>query len=108
VTTPFAGTASGKTMPPLTARTRQRLTYLLVASLQFNPPLYSPDLNLIEHVWNRIKNWIEEHYWHARYDAAKIRLDQLQRIVQGASDSSEALPDIFKAYMITSGDAVRL
>jgi transposase len=47
-------------------------------------PRYSPDLNLIKYVWNWIKNWIEEHYWHARYDPAKIHLNQLRRIIQDA------------------------
>jgi hypothetical protein len=53
-------------------------------------PPYSPDLNLIEHVWNWMKNWIEEHYWEARYQPDKIHLDQLRVIIQAAWD---AVPD---------------
>jgi hypothetical protein len=34
-----------------------------------------------------MKNWIEEHYWHARYDPAKIHLAQLRRIVEDAWDA---------------------
>jgi len=26
---------------------------------------YSPDLNLIEKVWDIMKDWIQEHYGHA-------------------------------------------
>ena len=44
-------------------------------------PAYSPDLNLIEHVWNWMKNWIQEKYWQAQYNAAKIPLPQLRRII---------------------------
>ncbi|PMD53827.1 uncharacterized protein K444DRAFT_618308 [Hyaloscypha bicolor E] len=53
-------------------------------------PRYSPDLNLIEHIWNWMKNWIEEHYWEACYQPDKIRLDQLRKIIQDAWD---AVPD---------------
>ena len=44
-------------------------------------PPYSPDLNLIEHVWSWIKRYIQEHYFQAYYDAKKISLDELKRIV---------------------------
>jgi hypothetical protein len=56
------------------------------------PPPYSPDLNLIEHVWNWMKNWIQEHYWEARYCVDKIPLPQLRQIIQNAWD---AVPDKF-------------
>jgi transposase len=47
-------------------------------------PLYSPDLNLIEHVWNWMKNWIQEHYWRAVYNASKLTLAQLKQIILDA------------------------
>jgi hypothetical protein len=44
-------------------------------------PPYSPDLSLIEHVWNWMKNWIQQHYWQARYNPAKLTLRQLRQII---------------------------
>jgi hypothetical protein len=38
-------------------------------------------LNLIKHVWHWIKNYIQEHYWQARYDDAKVPLEQLKAII---------------------------
>jgi transposase len=67
-----------------------KLNILLRHIPTIKAPPYSPDLNLIEHVWNWMKNWIEEHYWEARYDPTKIQFDQLRRIVQDAWD---AVPD---------------
>lgn len=55
-------------------------------------PRYSPDLNLIEHVWNWMKNWIQAHYYAAYYDAAKIPLPELRRIIWQAW---EAVPEEF-------------
>ena len=55
-------------------------------------PRYSPDLNLIEHVWNWMKNWIQDHYWQARYNVAKISLQDLRRIILAAWD---AVPDSY-------------
>jgi hypothetical protein len=52
-------------------------------------PRYSPDLNLIEHVWNWMKNWIQKHYFAAYYDASKIPLLQLRRIIW---EAWEAVP----------------
>lgn len=36
------------------------------------------------------EEWIEEHYWEARYQPDKTRLDQLRKIIQDAWD---AVPD---------------
>ena len=55
-------------------------------------PTYSPDLNLIEHVWNWMKNWIQEHYWRARYNPSKITLAQLRQIIL---DAWNAVPDSY-------------
>ena len=55
-------------------------------------PRYSPDLNLIEYVWNWIKNWIQAHYWEAVYDTSKLPLGQLKQIILEAWN---AVPDSF-------------
>lgn len=44
-------------------------------------PRYSPDLNLIEHVWGWVKNYVQQHHWQAGYDVAKIPLSQLEAII---------------------------
>src|SRR5258705_2849531 len=62
-------------------------------------PPYSPDLNLIEHVWNWMKNWIQQHYWEIRYDAVSIPLDQLRRIIWAAW---EAVPEAFIESLLDS------
>jgi transposase len=57
----------------LTARNLRRrgITYI-------KQPRYSPDLNLIEHVWNWMKDWIQEHYWQIRYNPSRISLWELR------------------------------
>jgi transposase len=47
-------------------------------------PPYSPDLNLIKHVWNWIKNWIQRYYYAAHYNPSKIELERLKGIIQEA------------------------
>jgi transposase len=62
-------------------------------------PRYSPDLNLIEHVWNWIKNWIQHHYWEVQYDAAKISLEALRQIITKAWN---AVPNCFLESLFES------
>ena len=50
--------------------------------LIFWPP-YSPDLNPIETVWNKMKDWIEDNYEDKQYS-----YPQLRRIVQRAWDEA--------------------
>ncbi len=48
-------------------------------------PFYSSDLNPIEHVWDLIKDWIQEQY--PKYEKGKISYKLLRKIVQEAWDS---------------------
>jgi hypothetical protein len=62
-------------------------------------PRYSPDLNLIEHVWNWMKNWIQEHYWQVRYNVSKVPLDQLRQIIW---EAWQAVPGSFIEKLVDS------
>lgn len=55
-------------------------------------PPYSPDLNLIEHVWSWMKRYIQEHYFFAYYDAKSISLDTLRNII---TEAWNAVPDSY-------------
>jgi transposase len=68
--------------------TRTNLYLRQIPYIKFPP--YSPDLNLIEHVWNWMKNWIQDHYWQARYNVAKVPLSQLKEIIL---EAWEAVPE---------------
>jgi len=75
-----------------TVQSRQGLIYF-ERHIHWIPwPPYSPDLNLIEHVWNWMKNWIQEHYWRARYNPSKLTLTQLKQIIL---DAWNAVPDSY-------------
>lgn len=62
-------------------------------------PRYSPDLNLIEHVWNWMKNWIQEHYWEVQYNVSNVPLDRLQEIIWAAW---VAVPDSYIESLVNS------
>lgn len=62
-------------------------------------PRYSPDLNLIEHVWDWMKDYIEEHYYKTRYDPASISFEELRRIVW---EAWEAVPESFIEDLVNS------
>tara|TARA_R110002033_G_scaffold158662_1_gene194778 strand:- start:118 stop:600 length:483 start_codon:yes stop_codon:yes gene_type:complete len=62
-------------------------------------PRYSPDLNLIEHVWNWMKNWIQVKYYEAYYDATKIPLPRLKQIIWEAWN---AVPDSYIEVLYNS------
>ena len=46
----------------------------------------------MEHVWNWMKNYIQERYWEAHYEVAKIPLPQLKATIWEAWN---AVPDEF-------------
>jgi hypothetical protein len=64
-----------------------KLNLLLRHIPTIQAPRYLPDLNLIEYVCNWMKNWIEEHYWHVRYDPVKVSLARLRVTIQAAWDA---------------------
>jgi DDE superfamily endonuclease len=62
-------------------------------------PRYSPDLNLIEHVWNWMKNYIQRRYYAAYYDAAKVPKERLRAIIW---EAWEAVPDSYIQTLFNS------
>jgi hypothetical protein len=74
--------------PHRSIKTKFNLFRREIRNIQFPP--YSPDLNLIEHVWNWMKNWIQEHYWKARYRPDRISFAELRMIIWEAWN---AIPD---------------
>jgi hypothetical protein len=74
--------------PHRSLETKFNLFRRRIPNIRFPP--YSPDLNLIEHVWNWMKNWIQEHYWKARYRPDRISFEELRTIIWEAWN---AVPD---------------
>ncbi len=64
-----------------------------------NWPPYSPDLNLIEHVWSWMKRYIQDHYFRAYYDAKSVPLDRLREIIWEAWN---AVPDSYIETLFNS------
>ena len=57
-----------------------------------NGPPYSPDLNLIEHVRVRMKNFIQADYRRCRYDPQRIAFTDLRSLILVVWDK---VPDDF-------------
>lgn len=55
-------------------------------------PLYSPDLYLIEHVWSKMKRYIQDHHTLTGYDPRSLGDVELRQIIQEAWN---AVPDEF-------------
>ena len=62
-------------------------------------PPCSPDLNLIEHVWTWMKNYIQERYFDMRWDVANMPLDRLRAIIW---EEWEAVPNDFIENLVNS------
>jgi transposase len=58
------------------------------AILQLDWPPYSPDMNPIEHVWARMKEWIVQHYPElSKMGKSQAAYDQLARTIEEAWDA---------------------
>ena len=86
------GISSCKTMPVLIGPIKQKSTSSAERFPLSSSPLTRQIFNLIEHVWNWMKNWIQEHYWEASYRVDRIPLSQLKRIIW---EAWEAVPDSY-------------
>jgi hypothetical protein len=67
-------------------------------------PPYSPDLNLIEHVWKWMKDWIQEHYlvehWNPERFKSRAGQARLRGIIQEAWDAvpQEYLDSLYSSW----------
>ena len=55
-------------------------------------PSYSPDLNIIEHMWSWMRRYIQRQYYQVWYDPSKVHIDTLREII---SEAWEAIPDSY-------------
>ena len=64
-------------------------------------PPYSPDLNLIEHVWRHLKEWVHKHYPELE---ALTDSDQIikERMVEALQEAWTALNDEFLENLVLS------
>ena len=46
-----------------------------------------------------MKDWIQEHYWEARYNVSRISLDQLRQIIW---EAWEAVPESYIESLMES------
>jgi transposase len=52
-------------------------------------PPYSPDLNLIEHLWAELKQWIHDHY--PELNEIGVSEEAYQRLFQAIREGWEAI-----------------
>ena len=70
--------------------TRANLHRRQIPTIRWLP--YSPDLNLIEHVWSWMERYIHLYHSIINCDPSRIRLDDLYQIIQ---EAWLAVPDEF-------------
>jgi transposase len=64
-------------------------------------PPYSPDLNLIEHVWRHLKEWVHEHYPELETLTGGDRMTK-KRMVEALQEAWAALNDEFLEKLVLS------
>ena len=79
------------------AKTRANLCLRGISFIRWPP--YSPDLNIIEHVWNWMKNWIQNYYFHIMYNPQNIQFPLLRQIIL---EAWEAVPEAYIVNLFKS------